>query len=63
MLIGILNVFGVYDLTNKQKWIYGYQRKTGKQLLNHKKIDQKYNDSIKQKFLVLDNPSIQKSNK
>lgn len=61
---GILNVFGVYDHTNNQMWTHGYKRKTGKQFLDFiKRVDQKYDDSIKQIFLVLDNVSIHKSNK
>ena len=62
---GLLNVFGVYDHTNNQMmWTHGYQRKTGTQFLDFiKRIDQKYNDNIKQIFLVLDNASIHKLNK
>jgi DDE superfamily endonuclease len=61
---GILNVFGVYDRTNNQIWTHGYKKKTGKQFLDFiKRVDQKYDDSIKQIFLVLDNVSIHKSNK
>ena len=61
---GILNVFGVYDYTNNQMWTHGYKKKTGKQFLDFiKRVDQKYDDSIKQIFLVLDNVSIHKSNK
>ena len=61
---GILNVFGVYDYTNNQIWTHPYKKKTGKQFLDFtKRVDQKYDDSIKQIFLVLDNASIHKSNK
>ena len=61
---GILNVFGVYDYTNNQMWTHGYKQKTGKQFLDFiKKIDQKYDDNVRQIFLVLDNASIHKSNK
>ena len=61
---GILNVFGVYDYTNNQIWTHSYKKKTGKQFLDFiKRVDQKYDDSIKQIFLVLDNVSIHKSNK
>ena len=61
---GILNVFGVYDYTNNQMWTHGYKKKTGKQFLDFiKRVDQKYDDSIRQIFLVLDNVSIHKSNK
>lgn len=45
-------------------WTHGYTKKTGKQFLDFiKRMDQKYEDSIKQVFLVLDNVSIHKSNK
>ena len=41
-----------------------YKKKTGKQFLDFiKRADQKYDDSIKHIFLVLDNVSIHKSNK
>ncbi len=43
---------------------HGYKKKTGKQFLDFiKRVDQKYDDNIKQIFLVLDNVSIHKSNK
>jgi transposase len=64
---GILNVFGggAYDHTNNQMWTHGYQRKTaGKQFLDFiNRVDQKYDDNIKQIFRVIDNASIHKSNK
>jgi transposase len=61
---GLLSVFGVYDYTDNQMWIYGYRKKTGKQYLDFiYRIDQKYDSSVKQIFLVLDNASIHKSNK
>jgi hypothetical protein len=61
---GILNVFGVYDYTNNQMWTHPYKKKTGKQFLDFiKRVDQKYDDGIKQIFLVLDNVSTHKSNK
>jgi transposase len=46
-------------------WTHGYQRKTeGKQFLDFiNRVDQKYDDNIKQIFLILDNASIHKSNK
>jgi transposase len=60
---GILNVFGVYDHTNNQMWTHSYKQKTGKQFLDFvNRVDQKYDDSIKQIFLILDNASIHKSN-
>ena len=62
---GILNVFGVYDHTNNQVWTHGYKQKrqASKQFLDFiKRVDQKYNDNIRQIFLVLDNVSIHRSN-
>jgi len=56
-----LNVFGgVYDYTNNQMWTHGYRKKTeGKQFLDFiKRVDQKYDSSVKQIFLILDNASI-----
>jgi transposase len=60
---GILNVFGTYDHTNNQMWTHSYKQKTGKQFLDFiNRVDQKYDDSIKKIFLILDNSSIHKSN-
>ncbi len=58
-------MFGVYDHTNNQMLAHDYKKRTGKQFLDFiKRVDQKYDYSIKQKiFLVLDNASIHKSNK
>jgi transposase len=43
---------------------HGYKQKTGKQFLDFiKRVDQKYDNNIRQIFLVLDNISIHKSNK
>ncbi|MFZ0327417.1 MAG: transposase, partial [Nitrososphaeraceae archaeon] len=57
-------MFGIYDYTNDQMWTHGYKKKTGKQFLDFiKRMDQKYDNSIKQIFLILDNVSIHKSNK
>ena len=45
-------------------WTHGYRKKTGKQFLDFiDRIDKKYDSSVKQIFLVLDNVSIHKSNK
>jgi DDE superfamily endonuclease len=55
---GILNVFGVYDHTNNPMWTHGYKQKTGKQFLDFiKRVDQKYDSSIKRIYLILDNIS------
>ena len=57
-------MLGVYDYTNNQMWTHGYKQKTGKQFLDFvNRVDQKYDDSIKQIFVVLDNVSVHKSNK
>ncbi len=57
-------MFGTYDHTNNQMWTHGYRKETGKQFLDFiDRVDQKYDSSVKQIFLVLDNVSIHKSNK
>jgi len=57
-------VLGVYDYTNNHIWTHGYKQKTRKQFLDFvNSVDQKYDDSIKQIFVVLDNVSVHKSNK
>ena len=53
---GILNAFGVYDHTNDQMYTHCYKNKTGDQFLDFiKRVDRKYDSSVKQIFLVLDN--------
>ncbi len=63
----ILNVFVIYNNTNNNLWIQGYKQKTGKQSLDFikiKRVDQKYDNNIKQIFLVLvDNLSVHRPNK
>ena len=55
-------MFGVYDYTNNQMFTHGYKRNTRKQFLDFiKRVDRKYDNTIKQIFLVLDNASIHKS--
>lgn len=45
-------------------YTHSYRNKTGKQFLDFiKRVDRKYNSSIKQIFLVLDNISIHRSKK
>ncbi len=57
-------MFGVYDYTSDQMYTHSYKQKTSKQFLDFiKLVDQKYDDSIKQIFLGVDNVSIHKSNK
>lgn len=61
---GILNVFGVYDHTNDKMFIHCYKKRNGDQFLDFiRRVDRKYDSTIKQIFLVLDNISIHKSNK
>jgi transposase len=61
---GILNTFGVYDHTNDQMYTHCYKNKTGDQFLDFiKRVDRKYDSSVKQIFLVLDNASIHRSKK
>ena len=61
---GLLNVFGVYDHTNDQMYTHCYKNKTGNQFLDFiKRVDRKYDSSVKQIFLVLDNASIHRSKK
>ena len=61
---GFLNVFGVYDHTNDQMYTHCYKNKTGDQFLDFiKRVDRKYDSSVKQIFLVLDNASIHRSKK
>jgi transposase len=55
-------VFGVYDHANNQMYTHSYKQKTSKQFLDFiKLVNQKYDHSIKQIFLVLDNATIHKS--
>ncbi|HSF51733.1 MAG TPA: transposase [Nitrososphaeraceae archaeon] len=58
---GILNTFGVYDHTNDQMYTHCYRRnKTSDQFIDFiRRIDSKYDSSIKTIFIVLDNASIQ----
>ena len=61
---GLLNVFGAYDYTNDKMHINCYQKKTGKQFVDFiKRLDGRYNDTIQNIFLVLDNLSVHKSKK
>jgi hypothetical protein len=63
---GILNVFGVYDHTNDKMFIHCYKKRNGDQFLDFiRRVDRKYDSTIKQIFLVLDNIyiHIHKSNK
>ncbi|MDQ6724497.1 MAG: hypothetical protein M3Z01_09615 [Thermoproteota archaeon] len=54
---GLLNVFGVYDHTNKKMHVPCYQKKIGKKRFIDllKRIDKRYDTNIQNIFLVLDN--------
>jgi hypothetical protein len=55
---GILNVFGVYDHTNDKMFIHCYKKRNGDQFLDFiRRVDRRYDSTIKQIFLVLDNIS------
>jgi len=57
-------VFGAYDHTNDKMNIHCYQKKTGKQFVDFlKRLDRRYDKTIKNIFLVLDNLSVHKSKK
>jgi transposase len=62
---GILNVFRAYDgHTNDKIHIHCYQKKTGKQFVDFLRIlDKRYNKTIQNIFLVLDNLSVCKLKK
>ena len=61
---GILNTFGVYDHTNDNMYTHCYRNKTSDQFIDFiRRIDSKYNSSIKIIFVVLDNASIHRSKK
>ncbi|HEX6294788.1 MAG TPA: transposase [Nitrososphaeraceae archaeon] len=64
---GILNTFGIYDHTNDQIYIYiyhCYRNKTSNQFIDFiKRVDFRYDSSIKTIFVVLDNASIHRSKK
>ena len=63
---GILNTFGIYDHTNDDEmYTHCYSRnKTSDQFIDFiRRIDSKYDSSIKTIFIVLDNASIHRSKK
>ena len=61
---GILNTFGVYDYTNDKMHIHCYRNKTSEQFIDFmRRVDSRYNSSIKTIFVVLDNASIHRSKK
>ena len=61
---GIVNTFGVYDYTNDQMYTHCYRNKTSNQFIDFiKRVDSRYDSSIKIIFVVLDNTSIHRSKK
>ncbi len=57
-------MFGAYDHTNDKMHIHCYQKKTGKQFVDFlKRLDRRYDKTIQNIFLVLDNLSVHKSKK
>ena len=61
---GILNVFGIYDHTNDTMFTHCYKTKTSDQFIDFiKRVDSRYDSSIKTIFVVLDNASIHRSKK
>jgi len=61
---GILNVFGIYDHTNDMMFTHSYKNKTSDQFIDFiKRVDSRYDSSIKTIFVVLDNASVHWSKK
>ncbi len=61
---GILNVFGAYDHTNDKMHVHGYKKKNGHQFIDFLKgVVKRFDDAIKNVFVVLDNLSVHKSKK
>jgi hypothetical protein len=59
---GLLNVFGAYDYTNDKIHVHCYRNKAGKQFVEFlKRVDKRYDNSIQNIFVVLDNLSVHKS--
>jgi transposase len=61
---GLLNVFGVYDHTNDTMFTHCYRNKTSDQFIDFiRRVDSRYDSSIKTIFVILDNASIHRSKK
>ena len=61
---GLLNVFGAYDYTNDKIHVHCYRNKAGKQFVEFlKRVDKRYDNSIQNIFLVIDNLSVHESKK
>jgi transposase len=59
---GLLNVFGAYDYTNDKMHAHCYRNKAGKQFVDFlKRVDKRYDNTVKHIFIVLDNLSAHKS--
>ena len=61
---GLLNAFGVYDYTNDKMYRHCYINKTCDQFIDFiRRVDNRYDFSIKTIFVVLDNTSIHRLKK
>ena len=61
---GLLIVFGVYDHTNDTMFTHCYRNKTSDQFIDFmRRVDSRYDSSIKTIFVILDNASIHRSKK
>ena len=57
-------MFGAYDHTNDKMHVHGYKRKNGHQFVDFlKRVEKRYDDAIKNIFVILDNLSVHKSKK
>ena len=58
------NVFGAYDHTNNKINLQCHKKKTGKQFIDFlKRVEKRYDNSIQNIFVVIDNLSVHKSKK
>lgn len=61
---GILDTFGGYEYTYDQIYTHCYRNKTSDQFIDFiKRVDSRYDPSLKTIFVVLDNASIHRSKK
>jgi transposase len=61
---GILNVFGAYDHTNDKMHVHCYKMKNGHQFIDFlKRVEKRYDITVKNIFVVMDNLSVHKSKK
>ena len=57
-------MFGAYDHTNNKIHLQCYKKKTGKQFIDFlKRVEKRYDNSIQNIFVVIDNLSVHKSKK